>query len=192
MKKLIVLGLLLLAIRLAAAQIVVFAKDNSAALDLASASPQPKDSAQASFLAAYQADLAHPAAFAAPIPLVAPPAWGRAVPGATGKIRFHDAFRGGFVVQLDLTGLTPSHQYILCLNGNPALAGNDLLPDGVPGNEKEKYLDFQTVTTDAQGAYHATFGIALQTGAYDVRLYVKDTDDFKIVLYHDYFKFKVD
>jgi hypothetical protein len=42
------------------------------------------------------------------------------------------------------------------------------------------------------GEYMATFAIALPKGPYDVRFYVKDTDDFKIVLYHDFFRFAVE
>jgi len=34
-------------------------------------------------------------------------------------------------------------------------------------------------------------GVALPPGPYDVRFYVKDTSDFKIVLYHDFFPFGV-
>jgi len=62
----------------------------------------------------------------------------------------------------------------------------------VPHNPKERYYDFHTVTTDANGRYHAAFGIALPTGPYDVRFYVKDTKDFKIILYRDFFKFTVE
>ncbi len=95
------------------------------------------------------------------------------------------------MVRTQLEGLTPSHRYILTLNGNPARAGNDKLMETVSHNQKEKYYDFQTVTTDAHGRYRATFGIVLPPGPYDVRFYVKDTADFKIILYHDFFKFAV-
>jgi hypothetical protein len=52
--------------------------------------------------------------------------------------------------------------------------------------------DFQTITTDATGRYNATYGLVLTAGPYDVRFYVKDTADFKIVLYRDFFKFTVE
>lgn len=121
------------------------------------------------------------------LPLIAPPEWGRTVPGALGSVQLHPAVAGGLILQVKLAGLSPRHRYLLTLNGNPKLAGNDRLPDLVPGMADERYLDFYTATTDAQGGYEATFGVHLPPGPYQPRFYVKDTDDFKIVLYHDYF-----
>jgi hypothetical protein len=192
MKRLLLLAGLLLGGGLFAQQIAVFAKGDFSLLDSGAPASGPKDPAKAAFLAAYQADLARPAAFATPFALSAPPEWGRTVPGAAGTIQYHESFHGGFVVRVALEGLLPGHKYILCLNGNPALAGNDLLVDPVTPGAKERYYDFLTATTDAAGRYAATFGIALPVSPYDVRFYVKDTADFKIVLYHDYFKFTVE
>jgi hypothetical protein len=192
MKTLLFLAGLLAASSLAAREIVVFAKGESRQLD----SPEPSaaapaDPGKAAFLSAFQSDLAHPAAFAAPEPLSAPPAWGKTVAGAAGSIQYHGSFAGGFVVRVALHGLAPGHRYILTLNGNPDLPGNGRLVDPVPGNPKERYFDFLTATTDPTGRYDATFGIVLAAGPYGVRFYVKDTDDFKIILYHDYFNFSV-
>ena len=120
------------------------------------------------------------------------PQWGRKIPGATGTIQFHESFNGGFIVRVALEGLAPDHRYILTLNGNSERAGNNLLADPVPGNERERYLDFITITADSNGRYRANFGIRLPAGRYDVRFYVKDTSDFKIVLYRDFFKFSVE
>jgi hypothetical protein len=170
--------------------VIVFGKGDSVVLQ--SSTPPPQVPAKAAFYRGFSADLEHPRAFAAPIALTAFPQWGRLVPGAAGEIRFHKSFRGGFVVRVALEGLLPSHRYILTLNGNPKLAGNSNLVDPVPGNEQERYFDFQTVTTDARGSYLATFAIALRPGPYDVRFYVKDSADFKIVLYHDFFEFEVE
>jgi hypothetical protein len=36
-----------------------------------------------------------------------------------------------------------------------------------------------------------SLGVFLKPGGYDVRCYVKDTADFKIVLYRDFFRFEV-
>lgn len=191
MKKILLLaGLLLLVRSLHAQAIIVYAKGDISVLD--AATPKPADAAKAAFLAAFQADLAKPRAFAAPFALIAPPEWGRTVAGAHGEIQFHESFPAGFVVKVALDGLLPSHRYILTLNGNPKLEGNERLYDLVPGMSTERYVDFLTATTDAQGHYQATFAIALPAGPYGVRFYVKDTVDFKIVLYHDYFKFQVE
>lgn len=172
---------------------VVLDRGSVAMVDAVKKPAVHSDPAKAAFLAACHADLSRPAVFAK-LPLVSPPEWGKTVAGAVGKIEFHDSFRGGFFVRVLLEGLSPKHGYILTLNGKPGLAGNEKLVDLVPGMEKEqeRYFDFMHVKTDEHGRYEATFGIALPAGPYDVRFYVKDTADFKIVLYHDYFKFKVD
>jgi len=154
--------------------------------------PAGLDPEQAAFFARSSADLARPGAFESAQPLVSPPAWGKTVSPATrGLLHFHPAFAHGFECRLELQGLAPDHAYILCLNGNPALAGNALLPLLVPGNSVERYYDFLVVKTDGQGHFAENLGIFLAPGAYDVRCYVKDTADFKIVLYRDYFPFTV-
>ena len=190
MKLLLILAGLLSSPRISTQNIVIFAKGDTMALD-SRAFTVPSDSEKAVFLFALKADQATGPAFETSLDLSDLPQWGRKVPGAGGTIQFHKSFRGGFVVRVALAGLTPGHRYILTLNGNPERAGNDNLVDPVPGNEKEKYFDFLTVTTDPYGRYHAVFGIRLPSGPYDVRFYVKDMDDFKIVLYRDFFKFTV-
>ncbi len=192
MKTLLLLVGLLFSTSLWAQQIVVFAKGDTLTLDAKGTAPTPKEPAKAAFLASYQTDLTHPSAFAPIIPLIAPPEWGKAIPGAAGSLKFHDKFQGGLFVHVVLTDLVPHHLYILTLNGKPELAGNERLVDLVPGMDKERFFDFHKITTDAHGRYEATYGIALLPGPYHVRFYVKDTDDFKIVLYHDYFKFGVE
>jgi hypothetical protein len=138
------------------------------------------------------ADLAHPGSWEKTLPLINPPAWGKTVSAAThGQLSFHPSFVGGFDCQVELSGLVPGHTYILTLNGNPKLAGNGLLPNPVPGLPAERYYDFLIVRTDDDGHYAANLGIFLQAGRYDVRWYVKDAADFKIVLYQDYFPFEV-
>lgn len=147
---------------------------------------------QLAFFNRSRADLARPEAFESALPLVNPPSWGKTVSPAThGLLHFHPAFAHGFDCRLELAGLAADHSYILCLNGNPALAGNALLPLLVPGNSVERYYDFLIIRTDAQGRFAGNLGIFLAPGAYDVRCYVKDQADFKIVLYRDYFPFTV-
>jgi len=192
MKPLLALALLALASRLPAADLVVFGEHHAYAVGPGSPPPGWMDPAQKKFLRACAADLAKPAEFEVAYPLGDPPAWGRTVgPTTTGTLRFHPSFAQGFECRVSLSGLLPAHAYILTLNGNPALAGNDLLQSLVPGMDKERYYDFQIVTTDAAGSFDGGFGIYLRQGRYDVRCYVKDTADFKIVLYQDYFPFEV-
>lgn len=170
--------------------VIVFGKGDSILVQ--PSTPIPEAPTKDIFFRAFKADLDHPAEFGPQIDLTNLPSGGRLVPGASGGIQFHRSFRGGFVVWVALEGLLPDHPYILTLNGNPERAGNDNLVDPVPGGGPEKYFDFQTVTTDFHGSYLAAFGVALPPGPYDVRFYVKDTSDFKIVLYHNFFRFGVE
>ena len=193
MKKLLLFATLLLAgSRLGAQSFIIYAKGDYSPVDATTPATKPADPARAAFLTTVQAELAHPATYETGMTLIAPPEWGRTVPGAGGKIAFHDSFLAGFMVRVTLDGLAKNHRYRLTLNGNPKLDGNDRLVDPVPGLPAERYFDFLTATTDDSGHFEATFAVALPAGPYDVRFYVKDTDDFKIVLYHDYFKFKVE
>ena len=192
MKILLIAAGIQLGIGLFAQEIVVFNKGNCLVLGSTNAVSELKDPAQAASLAAFKADLARPSKFEGPDQLSDLPEFGRKVPGATGEIRYHGSFHGGLVVDVRLAGLASNHKYILTINGNPQRAGNDKLMETVDHNQKEKYYDFQTITTDADGRYHATYDIVLPASPYDVRFYVKDTTDFKIILYHEFFKFTVE
>jgi|SRR5688572_27893669 len=195
MKKLLLLaGILLATSRLAADSFIVYAKGDYSLVTATVPSYKPADPARAAFLANVQAELANPTTYGTHMTLVAPPAalWGKVIEGAKGTFQFHDTFKGGFIVHLKLEGLAPKHSYRLCLNGNAKLEGNDRLPDPVKAFPEERYMDFFTAIADASGRYEATFAVALPAGPYDLRLYVKDTADFTIFLYHDYFRFTVD
>jgi hypothetical protein len=195
MKKiLLVTASLLLAVISQAQSFIVYAKGDYSPVTATTPATKPADPRRATFLGDVQADLGRPANFETHMTLIAAPApaWGKKIPGAGGTIKFHDTFKGGFIVQMNLEGLTPGHTYRLCLNGNPKLVGNDLLIDAVPGLATERYYDFFTAVADDKGLYRATFGIALPPSAYELRFYVKDTADHTIFLYHDYFKFTVE
>jgi DNA-directed RNA polymerase subunit RPC12/RpoP len=171
---------------------VVFAKGDSIVLGAGTAEAEVNDPAQASFLAAFKADLARPLAFEGPVKLTPLSGNGREVPGATGEIQYHGSFQGGLVIGVTLEGLVPNHEYSLTLNGDVQHAGNNNLPDQLSRNTKQKYYDFSKITTDANGRYQATFGILLPAGSYDVYFFVKDTADWKIVLSHGFFQFTVE
>lgn len=190
---LLVVGLLLAASRLVADSFIIYGKGDYSLVTATVPSYKPADAARAAFLASVQAELAQPVGYATHMTLIAPPAelWGKVIEGAKGTFEFHDKFKGGFVVHLKLEGLAPSHSYRLCLNGNAKLDGNDRLPDPVKAFPEERYMDFFTAIADASGRYEATFAVALPAGPYDVRLYIKDTSDYTIFLYHDYFRFTV-
>ena len=172
---------------------VVFAKGDSIVLGAGTAEAEAKDPAQASFLAAFKADLARPLPFEEPLPLTTTlPGFGREVPGATGEIWYHDSFPGGLVIGVTLAGLVPNHKYILTINGAIQHAGNNNLPEQLTRNNPQKYFDFSPAMTDKNGRYQGTFGIRLPPGPYDVYFFVKDTADWKIVLSHSLFQFTVE
>jgi hypothetical protein len=188
----LIIPLLLLGGGLFAGQVVVFGEKDFYVLDSASVREAPREAGRLAFLEAFKADTNGKAPLENALDLINPPAWGKTVSAQTrGRIQFHPAFPGGFACRISLENLLPDHDYILTLNGNPEKAGNSLLPSPVPGNEKERYYDFLIIKTDAHGHYDAGLGVFLAAGSYDVRCYVKDTGDFKIVLYRDFFKFEV-
>jgi hypothetical protein len=192
MKTPLLLAFLLLGNRLLAQQIAVFGEKDFYVLDSGSVPGGPREPDRAAFLDAYRADLARNAPYDQALDLVSPPSWGKTVgAGTRGRLQFRTSFPGGLACRLALEGLLPDHDYILTLNGNPAKAGNGLLLSAVPHNEQERYYDFLIVRTDSRGGYRASLGVFLKPGDYDVRCYVKDTGDFKIVLYRDFFKFQV-
>jgi hypothetical protein len=189
---LLALPALFLSCRLAAGPIAVFGEKDLYPLDAVPASDGPTAAGQHAFFQAYKEDQARQPSYETVLDLINPPAWGKTVSAAThGKIQFHPSFAGGLVCRIALEGLLPDHNYILTLNGNPSLPGNELFLSAVPGNGTERYYDFIIVKTDASGHFDEGFGIYLKSGKYAARCYVKDTSDFKIVLYHDYFPFEV-
>ena len=188
----LLLAFLLLGARLSAQQIVVYGEKDFYPLDSVPAPTAPADPDRAAFFEAYKAALAVQAHLEGEMDLVSPPSWGKTVgPETRGRIQFHTSFPGGFACRLTLENLLPDHDYILTLNGNPQRVGNSLLSSPVPGNPQERYYDFLIIRTDAHGGYDASLGVFLRSGSYDVRCYVKDTGDFKIVLYRDFFRFQV-
>lgn len=176
--------------RLPASDIAIYARGE--AYVLGATAPDLDRPDGRAFWRTFKAAVAEAAAWPGELPLINPPAWGKTLSAETqGMIQFRRSFPGGFFGHLSLCGLAPQTLYILTFNGNPELAGNALLPTPVPGLADERYYDFAFVETDANGDYDATLGVKLAPGDYAVRLYVKDTSDFKIVLYRDYFPFTV-
>ena len=174
-------------------QVIVFSKTEKCFLNVKDSPCKPKGKEKLDFLADFQHVNFQDTAGLNKMKLITPPLeWGKKVNDDTnGEIVFFSSFANGFITDLSLFNLLPDHNYLLTLNGNPKLAGNDLLPDTVPNLSIERYYDFLSIKTDSHGNYHARIGIYLKHGNYGVRLYVKDTDGYKIVLYHDYFNFTV-
>jgi hypothetical protein len=122
-----------------------------------------------------------------------PPEWGKTLSDSTyGSIAYRRSFPGGFAGRLYLSGLEPDKTYRLTFNGKPGLPGNALLPSPVEGVPNEYFYDFLVIQSDSHGQYEGTLGVMLKPGEYNVRLYVKDIEDWAIVLYRDYFPFTVE
>jgi hypothetical protein len=191
LKHLLIIPILGLASQLAANPIVVFGEKDFYVLNSAGNPAGPREPDRLAFYEAIKADGDKPQ-LETTLELVSPPEWGKTVSASThGRIQLHPSFLGGLACRISLEHLLPDHDYILTLNGNPARPGNGLLLSPVPGNPQERYFDFLVVHTDADGRYDSGLGVSLKRGSYDVRCYVKDTSDFKIVLYRDFFKFEV-
>ena len=171
---------------------VIFAKGDSMTLESGIAAAEVEDPAKAAFLAAFKADLASPSAFQGSVDLPIFPGYNGPSQGVTGNIQWHKSFPGGLVIGVTLQGLIPGHDYVLTLNGDPQRAGNNYLMERMANSHGEKYYDFSKVTTDTTGSYHATFGVMLPAGQYDVLFFLKDTTGFKIVLYWDFLQFTVE
>jgi len=193
MKRLLLLSLVILSFIGSAQKIVVFSKTEKCYVASNESDCSPGNADKTEFLTLFKLEAKKLSQELTKASLITPPVeWGKKVSDSTfGEISYLYAFKFGFYVNLKLVNLLPGHLYSLCLNGNPKLVGNNLLPDTVPNLKIEKYYDFLSVKTDSKGSYNATIGIFLKPGNYHVRFYVKDTSGFKIVLYHDYFKFSV-
>lgn len=118
----------------------------------------------------------------------APTSWGKIIKGSLGKIIYYDNFQGAFSGRIELKGLTPNHNYLLTLNGKPPHPSNDRLPEsyGV-----ERYVDFLQVITTSAGNVDENFSVKLSSGDYNVKFFVKDPDDWKVILYNDFLIFTV-
>ena len=191
MKLLTVIAWLISSQMISAEILAVFGKNQVTVLSVSGAISGITDSpSHRSFLAALS-DRRKQSDYETMLPIVSPPEWGKSVANSGGAVHYQRSFAQGFAARLSLHDLVPQHTYLLTLNGIPQHSGNDRLPDPVPGIPEERFYDFLRIVTDAQGAYETDLGIYLLPGDYHVRIYVKDTDDFKIVLYRDYFDFFV-
>lgn len=194
MKNLLFLALMSLSSMTFSQQIVVFGKEELCDLNTNNSICMTSDKNKQDFINLFKISNFQDTAQINKVEFITPPLqWGRNISNAVkyGEVIFYKSQVNGFIFNLKLMNLLPDHNYIFTLNGNPKLEGNNLLPDTVPNLKAEKYYDFLFVRTNAVGEYTGKIGVYLLKGDYHVRFYVKDHDDFKIVLYHDYFKFKI-
>jgi len=170
----------------------ILAKGDSIAVKSGTIADDVKDPAKAAFFTAFKADLANPLPFDGAADLSVFSGYDNsAIPNASGNIQWHNSFQGGLVIGVTLQGLVPGHDYVLTLNGDPQRAGNNSLPDRVANGNGQKCYDFTKITTDMTGSCHATFGVKLPAGKYDVAFYVKDPTDWKLPLANDTLQFTV-
>jgi len=194
MKRLILLIFIISVIQLAAQPIIILDKGRNYSNEINSVSPPEYVASELNFIHSVHLSYGRKSELIDAKLLVIPPIeWGKTEADSThGVINHYQKFPHGFYSEVNLLNLIPLHDYVLTLNGNPNLEGNELLPDLVPEMEEERFYDMLRITTDTLGNYQATIAVFLKQGNYNARFYVKDTEDWKIVLYHDYFKFEVD
>ncbi|MCD4785336.1 MAG: hypothetical protein K8T10_16075 [Candidatus Eremiobacteraeota bacterium] len=111
--------------------------------------------------------------------------------GAQGKLTYFGKCKGVLKGQVKLSGLTPNHLYMLCLNGKPGKPGNKLLIDKYEPYRNGGKVDFARFRTDAKGRATKNFTLSLTPGKYDVKFFVKDTSGFRCVLQEHDLKFTI-
>ena len=115
--------------------------------------------------------------------------WGKSVHGSWGRLIYFDNTEASFSGSLYLQGLTPNHLYVLAINGKPEHSSNQLLPQK---HGAERYADILEIKTDSEGGVSsASFEAYLTPSTYDVKVLIKDTNDWKAVLFHDSLTFTV-
>ena len=119
----------------------------------------------------------------------APKSWGKPISGSSGKLVFNVDQPEQLNGKIQVEGLKANHFYTVTLNGKVEDKSNNLLPQtyGV-----ERYVDITEFMTDSMGNVDsAFFKVFLSSGAYNVKFFIKDRDDWKIVLYNNYFVFYI-
>jgi hypothetical protein len=118
----------------------------------------------------------------------APTSWGKRIQGASGTVTYCEKSAGVFTGNVALIGLDPGKTYTLCINGKPGHPSNEWLPDR---RKAGRYYDFAQTPADRTGRIAIPFKVALHAGDYDVKFFVKDSEDSKIVLFNDRLLFRV-
>jgi hypothetical protein len=115
--------LLFAASGLRAGQFVVFGEKDFYVLDAELPPRRARlEADRLAFFEGFKADLKREAPLEGALDLISPPEWGKTVSAATrGHLQVPPSFAGGFACRLSLESLLPDHDYILTLNGNPAL-----------------------------------------------------------------------
>jgi len=119
--------------------------------------------------------------------------FGENIAGSSGKFLFNKKDRNALTGTIMIEKLLPNHDYMLCINGKPGKPGNTKLPQDNINNPEEHHWNFQHVRTDSNGNVTQKVYQTLDTSNYDVKFFVKDpNNDWKIVLYNNHLKFKVE
>ena len=117
-----------------------------------------------------------------------PSSWGKNIAGSSGELSYKDKSKGNLIGKIEIRGLSPDHEYMLTINGILGKSGNDHLPE-IYGTER--YHDFMKVKTDNKGDISADISLPLAPDKYEVKFFVKDITDWKIVLYNNLLSFIV-
>ena len=118
-----------------------------------------------------------------------PSSWGRNIAGSSGEFFYNERSKGSLTGKIEIRNISPNHEYVLTLNGIPGRPGNEHLLEIVG---KERYYDFQRLITDSKGNATVNISLDLAPGKYEVKFFVKDPTDWKIVLYNNLLSFIVE
>ena len=119
--------------------------------------------------------------------LFIPKDFGKQVEGSSGKVIYCVESSKYFIGEIIIEGLEPSRDYMLTINGKPGQPGNECLSQR-PSNVC--YLDFRQIKTDSVGNCHRPFRRKLEPSDYDVKFFIKDMEDWRIVLYNNFLFFQ--
>lgn len=119
----------------------------------------------------------------------APSTWGKTIQSSSGEIYYYDKFQEAFSGGIKLEGLAPNQGYFLSMQGKTSSPSYKYLPQIDDNNQR--YFDFLQVNTDSTGKIIEKFNIAMKPSNYNVNFFVKDINDWKVVLYNDILIFTV-
>ena len=114
--------------------------------------------------------------------------WGKPVKNSFGELTFCTESSKYFKGNIVLKKLKPNHNYILTFNSKRGGSGGKNLPERY-GNEYK--WDFLQLSTDSEGNCKKKIKRRLNIDNYDIKFFVKDTDDWQIVLYTDFLNFEI-
>lgn len=108
-------------------------------------------------------------------------------------LKYEKKYEGAFKAQLRANGLKPNHEYVWTLNGRAGHSSNDVLIKECEFWQptQEGYCDFGPIFTDTKGSLNLNIEEELPPGKYKIKFLIKDPDNWNVVLWNNFVRFKV-